>query len=166
VINPNTPLIRALNAHSLTNERDWTSVLHAAHQLEFPAARSIAVIKLCRIANAVTRIVLAHRYDIRHWLLDAYVSVCMRKELLSLEEGIALGVDVVIAIYDARQRIQSLSSRTDLDEIRHTVWQVCCSSSDVLPPSRKAPSTKSITSWSDSVIGFLLRTSHDCISFD
>jgi hypothetical protein len=77
----------------------------------------------------------------------------MRKELLSPEEGKALGVDVVIVIYDARQRIQSLSSRTDLDKIRHTVWQVCCSSLDVPPPSHKAPSLKSNILWSDIIVG-------------
>jgi hypothetical protein len=48
---------------------------------------------------------LGRKHDIEEWLGDAYEAVCIRDEPLTLEDGMRLGMEDVIKISAARQRI-------------------------------------------------------------
>jgi hypothetical protein len=78
------------------------------------------------LASPIDKIVYGHRYHIYEWLLDAYVAICERKALISIEEGKRLGVTDVVTITHARHELQSRPMTPD--DVRYIVWRACCSS--------------------------------------
>lgn len=83
---------------------EWTSVLHLADKWGFKAIKILAVAKLVPVLSPVDMIVLGRRYSVNQWfLLDAYDSICLRPEPLSLDEGYSLGMESVIKIMSIRQ---------------------------------------------------------------
>jgi hypothetical protein len=105
------------------------SVLHLAHELRFTTIRELAIRMLFPLASPVDRIVFGHRYALRNWLLDAYVAVCERDELLTVEEGERLGVRDAITINRVHHEIHHRAM--SVAEVRYTVWRACCPSLEV-----------------------------------
>jgi hypothetical protein len=112
-------------AYHLNTLDEWSSVLHLADEWDLETVRSLAIKQLSLITTPVDKLALGHRYAIHDWLLDAYVSLCERDELLTQAEGRRLGVDDVIFISLTRQELQSRSMSPD--EVLRTVWRTCCS---------------------------------------
>lgn len=118
-----------VNQLPFSSKAEWLSVLHLAHELQFSAARLLAVQEIFQYLSAIDKIVLGLRYDVPQWLLGAYVEVCQRDALLSLEEGERLGVRNIIAINQARHAIRERIMCSQ--EIEHIVWRICCPTTDI-----------------------------------
>jgi len=72
--------------------------LDLASKWNFKSVRALAIKQLGPIALPIDKIVVGRKHQIDEWLGDAYRSVCMRPDPLTLEEGIRLGMDDVIKI--------------------------------------------------------------------
>jgi hypothetical protein len=131
------------NTCSLTNKDEWAAVLRLAHVYTFPSVRALAIRNLDPLASAVDKIVFGHAYGIEHWLLDAYVAVCVRQQLLSLEEGERLGARDLVTIAHARKELENRAlvyedamggggvAAENEQEVRYIVWRTCCPALDV-----------------------------------
>lgn len=62
--------------------------------------------RLSQIASPIERILLARQFDIKEWLVPAFLQLCLREETLTLEEGKTLGMENVIVLADIRQAIR------------------------------------------------------------
>jgi hypothetical protein len=98
---------RCVDSPPLRTQAEWTSVLHLAHRWNFVKIRALAISKLAALAGPVDRVVLAHTYDIDHWLPLAYNALCARTEWLSDEEGLKLGIHDVLKIGRARAAMRT-----------------------------------------------------------
>ena len=56
--------------------------------------------------TAIELIVLAERYNVGHWLKPAYVRLCKRDEPLTRNEASQIGLDKVIMIAAAREKLR------------------------------------------------------------
>jgi hypothetical protein len=104
---------RCAETVTIRTQAEWTSVLHLAHRWNFAKIRAMAVTKLTALAGPVDRVVLAHAYDVGHWLPLAYQALCEREECLSDEDGLKLGIHDVLKI--ARLRVAMRSGKVMLD---------------------------------------------------
>ncbi|KZT27200.1 hypothetical protein NEOLEDRAFT_1131229 [Neolentinus lepideus HHB14362 ss-1] len=82
---------------------EWTSILALSTQWGFNSIRTLATRELFPLASPIDKIVLAHKYDIKEWLLEAYKDVCLRKEPLSVEEAERIGVKDTARIASIRE---------------------------------------------------------------
>jgi hypothetical protein len=73
----------------------------------------MAIAKLAALAGPVDRVVLAHAYDVGHWLPLGYQELCEREVCLSDEDGLKLGILDVLKI--ARLRVAMRSAEVKLD---------------------------------------------------
>ena len=98
---------------------EWTSVLRLASERSFHDIQNLALRKLDLIATPVDKLVISHKYDLPHWLLDAYISLCVRGKSLSVTEIKALPAEDVALIIEVRERyIPDLAAKRDKIE-RH-----------------------------------------------
>ncbi|KAH8117123.1 hypothetical protein DFH11DRAFT_1473020, partial [Phellopilus nigrolimitatus] len=89
----------------------WISVLRLSHMWCFNGIRSLAIAELEKDAflDVVKKVELAYAFDISSWIRPACYTLAMRRDSLSLEEGIRLGMDFVIKlglVRDVRYRWQ------------------------------------------------------------
>lgn len=117
-------------------------VLYASHfSSHQPAPQEALIISAFRLANLlgfadlrtyllplaeqnlddVDKIVFAREFDIKEWLVPAYVRLCKREEHLSMEEAMKLEVVSVLMISRMREKYRGLG-------ITATVGNVYCSS--------------------------------------
>jgi hypothetical protein len=73
----------------------------------------MAIAQLAALAGPVDRVILAHAYDVGHWLPLAYQALCERETCLSDEEGLKLGIHDVLKI--ARLRVAMRPREVTLD---------------------------------------------------
>ena len=90
----------------MTTVSEWTSVLAVSSRWDFDIHRTIAQEKLSQIASPIERILLSRQFDVKEWLVPAFLQLCMREESLTLEEGKMLGMENVILLADIRQAIR------------------------------------------------------------
>ncbi|KAF8643557.1 hypothetical protein AX16_008945 [Volvariella volvacea WC 439] len=83
----------------------WSSVLQVSTYFELRSIRELSISKLTVIATAVDKVVLGRKFNVTHWLEDAYHTICTSWTHLTKEEGRRLGVDEVTGILEARQRL-------------------------------------------------------------
>jgi len=84
---------------------DWTSILRLASEFQMKNVRALAMKQLFPIASAAEKIDLANKYDIKDWLVPAYMELCTRTEELTMEEGKKLGVEAVIGVAQLRSQL-------------------------------------------------------------
>ncbi|KAF7295994.1 BTB domain-containing protein [Mycena kentingensis (nom. inval.)] len=84
---------------------DWSTILELADKWGFAEVKNLAVRQLEKLEMAdVDRIVLYHAYSVdERFLVPRYVALCERPELLTVEEGLLLGMKTVISLTRARE---------------------------------------------------------------
>ncbi|KAJ6590010.1 hypothetical protein DFH09DRAFT_909260, partial [Mycena vulgaris] len=84
---------------------DWSTILELAQRWEFAEVKSLAVRELEKLELPdIDRIVLYRKFavDEAH-LIPRYAALCERPELLTVEEGLRLGMEIVIPLSRARE---------------------------------------------------------------
>ena len=88
------------------SEQEWLSVLRLASMWDFLKIRQTAIEKLqARPLDLITKIELAHKYEIREWLFGAYLALGKRVDPLTVEEGHRLGFDFAIKMASVREQL-------------------------------------------------------------
>jgi hypothetical protein len=140
---PHKRQYRNFNTCSLNTKEEWSAVLRLAHLYSIHSVHALASRNLGPLASAIDKIVFGRAYGIEKWLLDAYVNVCVRRNLISLEDGERLGVRDLVAIAHARRDIEERAlvredtvpsgdtTVTHDQEVRYLVWRICCPTLDV-----------------------------------
>ncbi|KZT27205.1 hypothetical protein NEOLEDRAFT_1034811, partial [Neolentinus lepideus HHB14362 ss-1] len=95
----------SFNEHTAKTLDEWTSILALSTQWGFDTIRLLAIRELFPLATAVDKIVLAHKYDVKEWLLDAYKEVCLRKDSLSVEEAKRIGAEDTARVAIVREKL-------------------------------------------------------------
>ncbi|VDC03807.1 unnamed protein product [Peniophora sp. CBMAI 1063] len=102
--------------HDLKTYVEWESVLRLATRWAFDSIRTLALDKLEPLASPLQKLVLARAFDVPCWIQPAIVSLCMRKEALSLAEGSLLSMSDVIVIAAAREAVRQAHLTTPSKE--------------------------------------------------
>ena len=102
----NTNINRSFGELIILNEIEWLSVLHLAHMWGFMKIRQASIEQLQNDkTDLITRIELAHRYDIREWLFTSYVELGKRPEPISVDEAKRLGYEFAIKMAQVREML-------------------------------------------------------------
>jgi len=103
--------------HECETAEEWTSVLLVADHGGMQDIRKLAINKLAECAGPVDKITLGHRYNIKEWLGPAYLTLAMRKEPLSGEEGRKIGVEALVRIAALKDEVfANLTTYVDQDK--------------------------------------------------
>jgi hypothetical protein len=94
--------LRAYGINPVTTLTDWIDVLHLSSKWDYTAIRSAALQAIFPLASCVDKIVLAREYSLNDWMPSAVGELVTRKAGLTLDEGHRLGMEVVIAVAEAR----------------------------------------------------------------
>jgi hypothetical protein len=90
---------------------EWSSVYSLASEWQFESIAKIATNRLTKIATPIEKIVLARKYqDLEHWLKEALVNICGRRELLNSKEWQVLDKDDVGRIGRVREKFAQVKS--------------------------------------------------------
>jgi hypothetical protein len=86
---------------------DWIRLLRIAHQWEFIEVKNFAVRELEEFdIEPIQKINLYHANGVdRNLLIPSYTALSVRAESLTFDEGKALGMDLVIQLGAARDRV-------------------------------------------------------------
>ncbi|KAL5483252.1 hypothetical protein ACEPAI_8482 [Sanghuangporus weigelae] len=88
----------------------WASILRLAHLWKFPKVKDLAVREMDKLDIApVDKAVMAREFQVdpsRRWLETAYAALGAREQPLTKEEGLRLGLDVVLHLAEVRERIR------------------------------------------------------------
>ncbi|KAK0454518.1 hypothetical protein EV421DRAFT_1757251 [Armillaria borealis] len=89
----------------------WVTILRTAYDWSFPEVKALAIRELERkTINLVDRIILYQECKVDPSLLvPLYAKLCSRDEPLNTEESVRLGVETVVRIFQARERLRSSS---------------------------------------------------------
>ncbi|KAJ7188850.1 hypothetical protein C8R46DRAFT_1157700 [Mycena filopes] len=84
---------------------DWSTILELAHRWEFTEVKNLAIRELEKLEIPdIDRIVLYHKFAVDElFLVPRYAALCERPELLTVDEGLRLGMATVIALSRARE---------------------------------------------------------------
>ncbi|KAH8115180.1 hypothetical protein DFH11DRAFT_1587378 [Phellopilus nigrolimitatus] len=133
----------------------WSSILRLAHLWKFPKVKELAVREMDRLDIApVDKAVMAREYEVdpaRRWLDTAYAALGARDSPLTKNEGLRLGLDVVLHLAEVRERIRE-RRRTAAAARGPTppppVASQQLAPNDLFgPPSPRAPPSGSWRSW-------------------
>ncbi|CAK5281709.1 unnamed protein product [Mycena citricolor] len=88
---------------------DWAGILELAFRWQFGEVKKLAIRELEKLEMAdIDRIVLYRKFQVDESLLIMnYVALAQRTELITLEEGQRLGMEVVIALSRARECLRN-----------------------------------------------------------
>ncbi|KAJ7350684.1 hypothetical protein DFH08DRAFT_695847, partial [Mycena albidolilacea] len=88
---------------------DWSTILELAHRWQFTEVKALAVRELEKLEMSdVDRIVLYHAFGVdESYLVPRYAALAERPELLTVEEGIRLGMETVIPLSRARECLRN-----------------------------------------------------------
>ncbi|KAF7289309.1 BTB domain-containing protein [Mycena indigotica] len=91
---------------------DWSTILELADKWGFVEVKNLCVRQLEKLEMLdVDRIVLYHDFHVdERFLVPRYVALCERPELLTVEEGLRLGMHTVIALTRARECARNSAS--------------------------------------------------------
>ncbi|KAJ7771980.1 hypothetical protein DFH07DRAFT_212694 [Mycena maculata] len=92
---------------------DWSTILELAERWEFAEVKNLAVRELEKKDELpdIDRIVLYHKFKVdESYLIPRYAALCERPELLTVEEGLQLGMEVTIALSRARECARNQAS--------------------------------------------------------
>ncbi|KAF9070142.1 hypothetical protein BDP27DRAFT_1221238, partial [Rhodocollybia butyracea] len=91
--------------HEPQSLADWSSVLHVAHSYSMGQIRTLAISKLESLTSAAEKIELANKYDVKDWLVSAYLELSLRLEGLSVDEGSKVGHRGATMIANMKQQV-------------------------------------------------------------
>ncbi|OCB87075.1 hypothetical protein A7U60_g5810 [Sanghuangporus baumii] len=96
----------AKDPHELQLEKSrWIAVLSLAHKWKFKGIRIFVIHKLEDFDfDEVSKVVLAHRYEISEWYMPAYIALAKRHEALSIHEAERLGFRFAVKMAQVRER--------------------------------------------------------------
>ncbi|KAJ6631475.1 hypothetical protein B0H10DRAFT_495799 [Mycena sp. CBHHK59/15] len=91
---------------------DWSTILRLADRWVFAEVKNLAVRELEKKEMPdIDRIVLYHQFKVdEEHLLPRYAALCERPELLTVDEGLKLGMEIVIPLSRARECARNLAS--------------------------------------------------------
>ena len=94
----------------------WLSILKLANRWTFDSVKELSVRELEKIEiEAVEKIAIYHDHNIsRLYLIPSYISVCKRDKPLSFREGMSLGMETVLRIAEARERLRLQASESGI----------------------------------------------------
>ncbi|KAH7883266.1 hypothetical protein F5I97DRAFT_219120 [Phlebopus sp. FC_14] len=94
----------------------WLSILQLANRWSFDNVKELSVRELEKIEiEPVEKIAIYHDNTIsRLYLLPSYIAVCKRDKPLSFKEGMKLGMETVLRIADARERVRQRASESGI----------------------------------------------------
>ncbi|KAJ7935271.1 hypothetical protein B0H13DRAFT_2227173 [Mycena leptocephala] len=92
--------------------QDWSTILELAHRWEFAEVKNLAVRELEKLELPdIDRIVLYKKFAVdESYLIPRYAALCERPELLTVEEGLRLGMEIVIPLSRARECARNLAT--------------------------------------------------------
>ncbi|KAL5533634.1 hypothetical protein ACEPAG_94 [Sanghuangporus baumii] len=107
-----------LNELQLDKSR-WIGILSFAHEWKFKGIRMFVIHKLEDFDfDEVSKVVLAHRYEISEWYMSAYIALAKRPEALSIHEAERLGFRFAVKMAQVRERRFNRSLKhLDTDDI-------------------------------------------------
>jgi len=97
------PIISDFRVRTPSTIDEWESVLDLAAKWNFQSIKLLAIEHITEIGSSIDKIVIGRRHGVIEWLGEAYEAVCTRKEPLTQQEGIRLGVENVVRISAVRQ---------------------------------------------------------------
>lgn len=103
---------RKYDDYSDAKLRDWIAILRYANNWDFPEVKKLAIRYLERLdMDPIQRIRLYQDNKVpeRH-LFRLYMEVACRPELLGLEESRTLGMETLVLIHQARERLRAQTS--------------------------------------------------------
>ncbi|KIJ05533.1 hypothetical protein PAXINDRAFT_93350 [Paxillus involutus ATCC 200175] len=90
----------------------WLSILKLANRWNFDDVKELCVRELEKLPiEPVEKIAIYHDHSIsRLYLLPSYIALCKRNGPLSFVEGMKLGMETVLRVADARERVRQRAS--------------------------------------------------------
>jgi hypothetical protein len=95
----------------------WLSILKLANRWTFDNVKELSVRELEKIdtIEAVEKISIYHDNNIsRLYLIPSYIAVCKRDKPLSFTEGMKLGMETVLRVAEARERLRLQASESGI----------------------------------------------------
>ncbi|KAI0031542.1 hypothetical protein K488DRAFT_38514, partial [Vararia minispora EC-137] len=92
-----------VQCRDLTSVEDWIAVLRLATSWRFTTCRQLALSVLDTRLDPPEKLALAHELGITDWVQPAWVSLCIRKEPLTVAEGERLPLADIIMIFTIRE---------------------------------------------------------------
>ncbi|KAL1659801.1 hypothetical protein GGF50DRAFT_130752 [Schizophyllum commune] len=101
---------------------DWLAILKLSTMWDFPSARNLAIKRLAKLKiDPVRQLVMQFQYNVdAQWGYEAFRALCKRREPLSLVEARDVGMEVVIKVSVARERLAR--TWTKPESIVQEVW--------------------------------------------
>lgn len=133
----------------------WLSILHLANRWSFCNVKELTVRELEKIEiEPVDKIAIYHEYGINKlFLIPAYLAVCKRDKPLSFAEGTQLGMETVLRVADARERVRQYAAESgirsptfddfedrDIESIVREVFGIIPQSTSPIPQTSHSPS--------------------------
>ncbi|KAF8583081.1 hypothetical protein K439DRAFT_1634745 [Ramaria rubella] len=88
------------------DEHQWTSILRLATMWEMAEIRAVAMRLLGQIHDPFMKVTLGRQYGHQPWIKEGFMMLCLRPEPLTVEEGVQLTKEDVIACAAAREEIR------------------------------------------------------------
>lgn len=88
---------------------EWSDALHIATMWRFEKLRKYIIKRIDEAGDMYTpleHILMARRCRVGKWLLPAYMSLCTRDEPISEQEGHALGMSILVGLWNAKERFR------------------------------------------------------------
>ncbi|KAN0081374.1 hypothetical protein V8E55_008998 [Tylopilus felleus] len=94
----------------------WLSILKLANRWTFESVKELSVRELEKIEiEPVEKIAIYHDNTIsRLYLLPSYIAVCKRDKPLTFSEGMKLGMETVLRVAEARERLRLQASESGI----------------------------------------------------
>ncbi|KAI5997631.1 hypothetical protein F5J12DRAFT_889432 [Pisolithus orientalis] len=87
----------------------WISVLKLSTMWEFVGLRNAAIQHLdipSELVDPIDKVVLALQYNIREWLLPAFLALAKRPTPISIEEGRRIGFENALKLASVREKLR------------------------------------------------------------
>ncbi|KAJ3737669.1 hypothetical protein DFJ43DRAFT_987383 [Lentinula guzmanii] len=97
---------KSLLKHEPESVYEWLDVLHVSCTLHMPEIFSLAVFQLTLLASPVQKIEWGHRYNVKKWLVPAFMELVGRMEDINLEEKKKIGERGATMIQSLRQEMK------------------------------------------------------------
>ncbi|KII95605.1 hypothetical protein PLICRDRAFT_97198 [Plicaturopsis crispa FD-325 SS-3] len=122
-----------------TTVEEWKSILRLAHEWSFAEVKNLVVRELEKMVIAdIPKIVIYHSYDVeRTYLLPNYAALCAREDPITLHEGRELGLETVLRVAEARERLRRNGPRspTGAEFPAVDLQAIVCEIFEISPPS-------------------------------
>ncbi|KAF8622958.1 hypothetical protein AX15_006630 [Amanita polypyramis BW_CC] len=105
--------------------QDWSDILELAHQWSFMQVKRLAIRELQKISMpTVNRIALYQKYSVDcEFLVPLYAELCMRPDILRLEEASLISMPTAIVIFQLREEFRTRSSPPPSDPLPNGMTQ-------------------------------------------